>query len=128
VPFAIGCPRTFRGTAGKSYKGKLASMAHENDYLASRHSVWQSNLPQTVVDLYFTYVRVLPSWKRSFPRYVPSTIRDVVELAPNKTKIVTETGEYVFLFEERNTLVLAPAEFVKTGILTLSFNNSLVLV
>jgi hypothetical protein len=50
-------------------------------------------------------------------------IWDVVELAPNKTKIVTESGEYVFLFEERNTLVSAAAEFVKTGVLQVVHNN-----
>jgi hypothetical protein len=102
-------------------------MTDHNDYVASRHTVWQSNVPQTVLDIYFNYVRVLPSWRRSFPAYIPSTIRDVVELTPNKTKIVTENGEYVFMFEERNTLVSAAAEFVKTGVLTLLYNNAPVL-
>ena len=102
-------------------------MTDHNDYVASRHMVWQLNVPQTVLDVYFNYVRVLPSWRRSFPRYIPSTIRDVVELGPNKTKIVTETGEYVFIFEERNTLVSAAAEFVKTGVLKVLHNNAPVL-
>jgi hypothetical protein len=65
--------------------------------------------------------------KKLIPRYTPSTIRDVVELAPNKTKIVTESGEYVFIFEEKNTLVSPAAEFVKTGVLTLLHNNAPVL-
>jgi len=99
----------------------------DDDYVASRHIVWQLNVPQTVLDVYFNYVRVLPSWKRSFPRYIHPTIRDVVELAPNKTKIVTETGEYLFAFEERNTLVHAAAEFVKTGFIRIFYNNALVL-
>jgi hypothetical protein len=102
-------------------------MTNEDDYIASRHTVWQSNVPQIVLDMYFNYIRVLPSWKRSFPRYIPSMVRDVVELAPNKTKIVTESGEYVFIFEERSTLVAAAAEFVKTGVLTLLHNNAPVL-
>ena len=70
---------------------------------------------------------MLPNWKRNFPRYIPCTIRDVVELGPNETKIVTETGEYVFIFEERNTLVSAAAEFVKTGVLRLLHNSTPVL-
>jgi hypothetical protein len=41
--------------------------------------------------------------------------------------IVTETGEYVFIFEERNTLVSAAAEFVKTGVLKVLHNNAPVL-
>jgi hypothetical protein len=102
-------------------------MTEQNDDTASRDMIWQSNLPQSISDIYFNYIRVLPSWKRSFPRYIPSTIRDVVELAPNKTKIVTETGEYAFVFEERNTLVSPAAEFVKTGVLTVFHNNAMVI-
>ena len=98
----------------------------DDDYVESRHIVWQLNVPQTVLDVYFNYVRVLPSWKRSFPRYIHPAIRDVVELAPNKTKIITENGEYVFVFDERNTLVPAAAEFVKTGVLRVLHNNALV--
>jgi hypothetical protein len=98
-------------------------MTNDNDNVASRDIVWRLNVPQTVLDIYFNYIRVLPGWKRSFPRYIPSAIRDAVELAPNKTKIVTETGEYLFIFEERDTLVLAAAEFVRTGVLRLLHNN-----
>jgi hypothetical protein len=98
-------------------------MTDDNDDVASRQLIWQLNVPQTVLDVYFNYVRVLPSWRRSFPRYIPSTIKDVIQLGANKTKIITETGEYVFLFEERNTLVSEAADFVKTGVLKLLFNN-----
>jgi hypothetical protein len=109
------------------YKWKLANMTDESDGLASRNVSWQLNVPQSVLHLYFDYIRVLPSWKRSFPRYIPAMIRDVVELEPNKTKIVTETGEYVFMFEERNTLVSAAAEVVKTGVLIVLHNEVAVL-
>ncbi len=37
-------------------------MTDHNDYVASGHMVWQLNVPQTVLDVYFNYVRVLPSW------------------------------------------------------------------
>ena len=100
----------------------------DDDYAASRHIVWQMNIPETVLDVYFNHVRVLPSWKQGFPAYVHPAIRDVVELAPNKTKIVTEAGEYVFVFDERSTFVLEAAEFVKTGILEVHYNNVLVLL
>lgn len=94
---------------------------------ASRHNVWQMTIPETVLDLYFNHVRMLPSWKLNFPNYVHPGIRDVVDLAPNETKIVTETGEYVFAFDERSTFVLEAAEFVKTGILEVYYNAELVL-
>jgi hypothetical protein len=98
-----------------------------HDKIESRHIVWQMNIPETVVDFYFNHVRMLPSWKLNFPNYVHPAIRDVVELAPNKTKIVTEAGEYVFVFDERSTFVLEAAEFVKTGILEVHYNAALVL-
>jgi len=98
-------------------------MRNHDNYAASRQMVWHLNVPQMAADMYFNYIRVLPSWKRSFPQYIPSTIRDVIELATNKTGIVTESGEYVFIFEERSTFVTAAAEFVKTGVLRLVHNN-----
>jgi hypothetical protein len=105
----------------------MGSMRDSDDFVASRHMVWESNVPQNLVDLYFNYIRVLPSWRRSFPRYIPATIRNIVELPPNKIKVVTGTGEYVFVFEERNTLVSPAAEFVKTGVFRLLHNDSPVL-
>jgi hypothetical protein len=101
-------------------------VAGEN-YVASRHIVWQMKIPEIVLDMYLNHVRVLPSWKQSFPAYVHPVIRGVVELAPNKTKIITEVSEYVFAFDERTTLVAEAAEFVRTGILELHYNNVLVL-
>jgi hypothetical protein len=89
--------------------------------------VWELNVPQSVIDLYFNYIRVLPSWRRSFPRYIPSSIKEVIELGANKTKIITETAEYLFVFEERNTLVSVAADFVKTGVLQLFRNDEPVL-
>jgi hypothetical protein len=94
---------------------------------AFRNIVWQMNIPETVLDLYFNHVRILPSWKLNFPDYVHPAIRDVVELAPNEMKIITRTGEYVFVFDERSTMVLEAAEFVKTGILEILYNAKLVL-
>ena len=63
----------------------------------------------------------------SFPNYVHPAILDAVELRGNETKITTAAGEYVFMFNERSTLVLEAAEFVKTGILEVHFNHALVL-
>ena len=97
------------------------------DKAPSRHIVWQMNIPETVLDLYFNHVRMLPSWKLNFPDYVHPAIRDAVEVAPNETKIITETGEYVFVFNERSTFVLDAAEFVKTGIVEVYYNAALVL-
>jgi hypothetical protein len=97
------------------------------DKAPSRHIVWQMNIPETALDLYFNHVRMLPSWKLNFPDYVHPAIRDAVEVAPNETKIITETGEYVFAFHERSTFVLEAAEFVKTGILEVYYNTALVL-
>jgi len=97
------------------------------DKAPSRHIVWQMNIPETVLDLYFNHVRMLPSWKLNFPDYVHPAIRDAVDVAPNETKIITETGEYVFVFNERSTFVLEAAEFVKTGIVEVYYNAALVL-
>jgi|ERR1700730_1069574 hypothetical protein len=99
----------------------------DHDKVASRHIPWQMNIPETVLDVYFNHVRMLPSWKLSFPNYVHPAIRDVVELAPNATQIITENGEYVFVFDERSTFVLEAADFVKTGVLELYYNAVLVL-
>jgi hypothetical protein len=101
-------------------------MANQGE-AAFRNIVWQMNIPETVLDLYFNHVRILPSWKLNFPDYVHPAIRDVVELGPSETKIITETGEYVFVFDERSTFVLEAAEFVKTGILEIHYNAELVL-
>ena len=100
---------------------------NDRNKIVFRHIVWQTNIPETVLDLYFNHVRMLPSWRLSFPNYVHPAILDVVELAPNETKIITETGEYVFVFNERSTLVIEAADFVKTGILEVHYNHSLVL-
>ena len=97
------------------------------DHLASRHIVWEMKIPEIVLDMYLNHVRVLPSWKQSFPAYVHPVIRDVVELAPNKTQIITETSEYVFGFDERTTFVPDAAELVRTGILEVHYNHVLVL-
>ena len=102
-------------------------MINDEDCGTAAKLAWKSNLPQTVCELYFNYVRVLPRWKRSFPRYISSKILDVLEVAPNSTKIFTESGEYVFLFEEKNTLVSAAAEIVKTGALTV-FHNTIMVI
>ena len=99
----------------------------DDNYVAFQHIVWQRKIPETVLDVYFNYFRVLPHWKRSFPRYVHPAIRDVVELAPNKTKIITETSEYVFVFDERTTFIPEAADYVRTGILVLYHNHTLVL-
>jgi hypothetical protein len=96
------------------------------DKAPSRH-VWQMNIPETTLDLYFNHVRMLPSWKLNFPDYVHPAIREAVEVAPNETKIVTETGEYVFAFKERSTFVPEAAEFVKTGSLEVFYKAALVL-
>src|SRR3989442_5237539 len=99
----------------------------DDDKLASRHISWQMNIPETVLDVYFNHVRMLPNWKLSFPNYVHPAIRDVVELPSNKTKIITKTGEYVFVFDERSTFVPEAAEFVKTGILKVHYNDAILL-
>jgi hypothetical protein len=102
-------------------------MRDDDKDVASRHAAWQLNVPQAILQLYFNHVRVLPSWKRNFPRYIHPAIRDVVELGHNKTMIVTAAGEYVFFFDERNTLVPEAAEYVRTGVLVLEHNNAVVL-
>jgi hypothetical protein len=102
-------------------------MTDHNDFVGSRHMVWELNVPQSVLDLYFNYIRVLPSWRRSFPRYIPSSIKEVIEVGANKTKIITETAEYLFVFEERNTLVSVAGDFVKTGVLQVLQNDEPVL-
>ena len=97
------------------------------DHLASRNIVWEMKIPEIVLDMYLNHVRVLPSWKQSFPAYVHPVIRGVVELAPNKTQIITETSEYVFAFDERTRFVPDAAELVRTGILEVHYNHVLVL-
>lgn len=58
------------------------SMADDAD-VASRHIAWQMKIPEIVLDMYLNHVRVLPSWKHSFPAYVRPVIRGLVELARN---------------------------------------------
>jgi hypothetical protein len=99
----------------------------DEDHVESRHAVWQMKIPEIVLDMYHNYVRVLPSWTQSFPAYVHPVIRGVVEMAPNKTQVTTETSEYVFAFEERITFVPDAAELVRTGFLEVRYNNILVL-
>jgi hypothetical protein len=101
-------------------------MTHRHS-VASLQIVWQKKIPETLLDLYFNHVRMLPSWKVSFPNYVHAAILDAVELEGNETKITTAAGEYVFMFSERSTFVPEAAEFVKTGILEVHFNQALVL-
>jgi hypothetical protein len=102
-------------------------MTDYKNFVGSRHMVWELNVPQSVLDLYFNYIRVLPSWRRTFPRYIPSSVKDVVELGANKTKIITDNAEYLFVFEERNRLVSVAADFVKTGVLQLFHHDEPVL-
>jgi hypothetical protein len=102
-------------------------MTDRYEFVGSRRIIWELNVPQSLLDLYFNYIRVLPSWRRSFPRYIPSSIKEVIEVGANKTKIITETAEYLFVFEERNTLVSVAGDFVKTGVLQLFHNDQVVL-
>jgi hypothetical protein len=80
-------------------------------------------IPEIVLDMCLNYVRVLSGWKQSLPACVHPVIRGVVELSPNETQIITETSEYVFAFDERTTFVPDAAEFVRTGILEVRYNN-----
>jgi hypothetical protein len=98
----------------------------DEDHVVSRLIVWQMKIPEIVLDMYLNDVRVLPSWKQSFPAYVHPVIRGVVELALNKTQNITETSEYVFAFDERTTFVPDAAELVRTGVLEVRYNNVLV--
>jgi hypothetical protein len=102
-------------------------MTDRYEFVGSRRIIRELNVPQSLLDLYFNYIRVLPSWRRSFPRYVPSAIKEVIEVGANKTRIITETAEYLFVFEERNTLVSVAGDFVKTGVLQVFHNDELVL-
>jgi hypothetical protein len=99
----------------------------DDNQVEFQHIIWQRKIPETVLDVYCNYVLVLPHWKQSFPAYVHPAIRDAIELAHNQTKIITETGEYVFVLDERTTFVLEAADYVRTGILVLYHNHALVL-
>lgn len=99
----------------------------DDNQVEFQHLIWRRKIPETVLDAYCNYIRVLPHWKQSFPAYVHPAIRDAVELAYNETKIITETGEYVFMLGERTTFVLEAADYVRTGILVLYHNHKLVL-
>jgi hypothetical protein len=50
-------------------------MKHRHS-VASQQIVWQKKIPETLLDLYFNHVRMLPSWKVSFPNYVHPAILD----------------------------------------------------
>jgi hypothetical protein len=88
---------------------------------------WKMDIPEMVIALYFDHVRGFPSWKHTFPHYIHPAVRDAVKLAYNKTRMVTEKGEYLFHFEERSTFLSEMAEFVKTGVLDVYYNRELVL-
>jgi hypothetical protein len=98
-----------------------------DNFVGLRHVLWKMNIPEIVVDLYFDHVRGFPTWRQAFPRYVHPAVRDAVKLAYNKTRMVTQKGEYVFHFEERSTFITEAAEFVKTGVLDVYYNRELVL-
>jgi hypothetical protein len=99
----------------------------DDNQLEFQHLVWHRKIPETVLDVYCSYVRVLPHWRQSFPAYVHPAIRDAIELAHNRTKIITATGEYVFVLDERTTFVPEAGDYVRTGILLLYHNQTLVL-
>jgi hypothetical protein len=95
----------------------------DDSYSAVRKLVWKTNIPETVLELYFGHVRAFPAWKRNFPQYLHPSIQDVIQLAPDKIKVITDESRYVFAFEERNTLVPEAADFVKTGVLEVFCNG-----
>jgi hypothetical protein len=98
-----------------------------DEQTAVRQVVWQLRIPESVVDLYFRYVRALPNWKRDFPQYVHPDIRDAAQLGHNRTRVFTVNAQYVFFFDERDTLVVEAAERVRTGTLDVFCDNVLVL-
>lgn len=89
----------------------------DDNYSSIRNLVWKMNIPETVLALYFNHVRAFPAWKKNFPQYLHPCILDVVQLAPDKIKVTTEKNRYIFVFEERDTLVAEAADFIKTGVL-----------
>jgi len=89
----------------------------DDSYSAVRKLVWKTNLPETVIGLYFGHVRAFPAWKRNFPHYLHPSISDVIQLAPDSIKVITDDHRYIFTFEERDTLVPEAADFIKTGVL-----------
>ena len=98
-----------------------------DEQTAVRQVVWQLRIPEAVVDLYFRYVRALPGWRRDFPTYVHPDIRDAVQLGHNRTRISTINGDYVFFFDERDTLVVEAAERIRTGTLDVYRDDVVVL-
>lgn len=99
----------------------------KNEDTAVRQVVWQLRIPETVVELYFRYIRGLPAWKRDFPQYVHSDIRNAVQIGHNRTRITTVRSDYVFYFDERETLVIEAGERVVTGTLDVYRADALVL-
>jgi hypothetical protein len=91
----------------------------DDNYSSIRNLVWKMNIPETVLAIYFNHVRAFPAWKKNFPQYLHPSILDVVQLAPSQIKVITDRCRYIFIFEERDTLVAEAADFVKTGVLEL---------
>jgi hypothetical protein len=88
-----------------------------NEDTVVRQVVWQLRIPETITELYFRYIRGLPAWKRDFPQFVHPDVRNAVQIGHNRTRIVTVNSEYVFYFDERETLVIEAGERVRTGTL-----------
>ncbi len=99
----------------------------DNEDIAVRQVVWQLRIPETVVELYFRYLRGLPAWKRDFPQYVHPDIRNAQQIGHNRTRILTAKSDYVFQLDERETLVIEAAERVRTGTLDVYRAEALVL-
>jgi hypothetical protein len=99
----------------------------KDENIAVRQVVWQLRIPETVVDLYFRYIRALPTWKRDFPQYVHPDVRGAVQLGHNRTKVSTVNANYVFFLDERETLVVEAGERIRTGTLDLYWDDVLVL-
>jgi hypothetical protein len=105
----------------------FAGSMRNDEHTAVRQVVWHLHIPEAVVDLYFRYVRALPGWKRDFPPYVHPDIRDALLLGHNRAKVSTLNADYVFFFDERDTLVIEAAERVRTGTLDVYRDDVLVL-
>jgi hypothetical protein len=101
-------------------------MAGDN-YGTFRQVVWKRRIPETVLDLYFNHIRAFAEWKHSFPHFLHPAIRDVVQLEHNKTKVITDRGEYVFAFNEWSTFVGEAGGHVQTGTLEVYYSAARVL-
>ncbi len=89
----------------------------DDRYGSIRDLVWKANIPGIVLALYFDHVRAFPAWKRTFPHYLHPSILDVNQPAADKIEVITTKNRYLFVFQERETLVSDAADFVKTGAL-----------